>query len=81
MPNAIEGQLVCPDTPIAIVVSRFNELITNRLVEGACQTITRHGGNVDSIDVSMFRDHLRFRSQHRNSLKVRSTPLSSVWVP
>ena len=51
MPNTIEGQLVCPDTPIAIVVSRFNDLITSRLVEGACDTIHRHGGNVDKIDV------------------------------
>ena len=51
MPNTIEGQVVCPDAPFAIVVSRFNDLITSRLVDGACSTIERHGGNTDKIDV------------------------------
>ena len=51
MPNHIQGQLVCPDSHFAIVVSRFNDLITSRLVDGACETITRHGGNAKKIDV------------------------------
>lgn len=51
MPNSIEGLLVCPDAAFAIVVSRFNDLITSRLVEGAVDTISRHGGNPDKIDV------------------------------
>ncbi|MEZ6131408.1 MAG: 6,7-dimethyl-8-ribityllumazine synthase [Planctomycetaceae bacterium] len=51
MPNSIHGELVCPDAAFAIVVSRFNDLITSRLVDGACETIARHGGNPDRIDV------------------------------
>jgi len=51
MPNSIHGELVCPDAAFAIVVSRFNDLITSRLVDGACETVTRHGGNPDRIDV------------------------------
>ncbi len=51
MPNSIQGQLVCPDAAFAIVVSRFNDLITSRLVDGACDTISRHGGNTDRVDV------------------------------
>lgn len=51
MPNSLHGELVCPDAAFAIVVSRFNDLITSRLVDGACETIMRHGGNLDRIDV------------------------------
>lgn len=51
MTNFIQGTLVCPDEPIAIVVSRFNDLITSRLVDGAVSTIERHGGNSEKADV------------------------------
>lgn len=51
MPNRIQGSVVCPDTPIAIVVSRFNDLITERLVDGAVTTVQRHGGNTEQVDV------------------------------
>ncbi|GAB5441142.1 MAG: 6,7-dimethyl-8-ribityllumazine synthase [Fuerstiella sp.] len=51
MPNYINGQLVCSDVRFAIVVSRFNDLITSRLVDGACDTITRQGGSSDDIDI------------------------------
>ena len=51
MSNTIQGELVCPDVSFAIVVSRFNDLITSRLVDGACETIVRHGGNSAKIDV------------------------------
>lgn len=51
MPNTIQGGLTCPESRFAIVVSRFNDLITSRLVDGACETIVRHGGSADSIDV------------------------------
>lgn len=51
MPNKIQGGLTCPNTAFAIVVSRFNDLITSRLVDGACETITRHGGDASKIDI------------------------------
>ena len=51
MTNTIHGESVCPDANFAIVVSRFNDLITSRLVDGARETITRHGGNAEKIDV------------------------------
>jgi 6,7-dimethyl-8-ribityllumazine synthase len=34
----------------AIVVSRYNELITDRLKEGAIQTLLRHGADPNAID-------------------------------
>ncbi len=36
---------------IAIVASRFNELITQKLVDGALDALTRHGTGFDDIDV------------------------------
>ncbi len=35
----------------AIVVSRFNQRITDRLVDGAVDTLIRHGAPKDSIDI------------------------------
>ena len=51
MSNILQGELICPDAAFAIVVSRFNDLITSRLVDGARETITRHGGNDGKTDV------------------------------
>ncbi len=39
----IEGQLIADDEHYAIVVARFNELVTKRLLEGALDTFLRHG--------------------------------------
>ncbi|HEX6535435.1 MAG TPA: 6,7-dimethyl-8-ribityllumazine synthase [Gemmatimonadaceae bacterium] len=36
---------------IAVVASRFNETITQRLVDGALDALTRHGAAFDDIDV------------------------------
>lgn len=36
---------------VAIVVSRFNESVTQKLVEGAVDALTRHGGARENIDV------------------------------
>ena len=39
------------DRAVAIVVSRFNEGITQKLVDGAIDALTRHGGALENIDV------------------------------
>jgi 6,7-dimethyl-8-ribityllumazine synthase len=36
---------------VAIVVSRFNESVTMRLLEGAIDALERHGGKRENIDV------------------------------
>ncbi len=51
MPNYIQSELTAKNAKFAIVVSRFNDLITRRLVDGACDIITRLGGSDDLIDV------------------------------
>lgn len=49
--NIIEGRLLTGDDRYAIVVSRFNELITSRLLEGAIDTLYRHGLDRSQITV------------------------------
>ena len=39
------------DRVVAIVVSRFNEGVTQKLVDGALDALTRHGGARENIDV------------------------------
>jgi len=53
MPKIYEGNLIGGGLTFAIVVSRFNSFITDRLLEGALDTLKRHG--VDLDDVSVFR--------------------------
>ena len=47
-----EGQLIADGLKIGIVASRFNEFITNKLMEGAIDALKRHGVNEDDIAVA-----------------------------
>lgn len=47
-----EGKLIGKDLKVAIVVSRFNDFITGRLLEGAKDTLIRHDVNEDNIAVA-----------------------------
>lgn len=47
----IEGNLDGSGLKIAIAVSRFNELITSKLLDGALDTLKRHGVDEKSIDI------------------------------
>jgi 6,7-dimethyl-8-ribityllumazine synthase len=49
MPALIEGMLNASGKKFALVASRFNELITRKLVEGAIDCIVRHGGSESDI--------------------------------
>jgi len=51
MPTTIEGCRVAGETPVAIAVARFNELVTRRLLEGACEAWGRHGGDPEALTV------------------------------
>ncbi len=47
----IEGNIDAKGLRIAIVVSRFNSFITEKLVEGAVDSFKRHGGDGDNLTV------------------------------
>src|SRR5207237_8273170 len=49
--KVIEGHLSAAGLKFAIVVSRFNSFITERLVGGAVDALTRAGCNPDEIDI------------------------------
>jgi 6,7-dimethyl-8-ribityllumazine synthase len=49
--QAIEGKLVAGDEHYAIVVARFNELVTKRLLEGALDTFRQRGVRDDRLTV------------------------------
>ena len=51
MPTILEGSLLTGDDRAAIVVARFNDLITERLLAGALDTLKRHGLADDRITV------------------------------
>ncbi|MEX2672096.1 MAG: 6,7-dimethyl-8-ribityllumazine synthase [Phycisphaeraceae bacterium] len=51
MPKVIEGKVTADKLRLGIVVARFNSFITDKLLEGALGTITRHGGDAEAVTV------------------------------
>ncbi|MFB3133864.1 MAG: 6,7-dimethyl-8-ribityllumazine synthase [Rhodothermales bacterium] len=51
MPDYIEGDLVAGESRFAIVVSRFNAFITEKLLDGALDTLRRHQADLDRVTV------------------------------
>lgn len=52
MTTTYEGNLIAEGLRFAVVVSRFNEMITRRLLSGALDALARHGADEDQIDVA-----------------------------
>lgn len=50
--KTFEGQLTTADNDkFCIIISRFNDFIVSRLLDGAVDELKRHGVNPDNIDV------------------------------
>lgn len=52
MGKIYQGNLIGTGLKMAIIVSRFNEFITSKLLGGALDTLDRHGVNDEDIDVA-----------------------------
>ncbi len=52
MGNVFEGNLLGEGLKIGIVVARFNEFITGKLLSGAKDALSRHGVADENIDVA-----------------------------
>lgn len=52
MIQQIEGLLLAGQEKFAIVVARFNDLVTRRLLDGAIDTLRRHGATDEQISVA-----------------------------
>jgi len=51
MPKVLEGKLLAKGKKFAIVVSRFNDFITNKLTEGAVDALLRSGADTKDIEI------------------------------
>lgn len=51
MIKEIEGKLDASGQKIAIIVSRFNDFITSKLLEGALDCLKRHGATDENINI------------------------------
>ena len=51
MPTVIEANLTDQGGRYALVVSRFNDFITSKLLDGALDTLVRHGADADAATV------------------------------
>ncbi|MEK6776731.1 MAG: 6,7-dimethyl-8-ribityllumazine synthase [bacterium] len=51
MAKIIEGELQAKGFKFAIVVSRFNDFITSRLLDGAMDVLKRHGAADNDIEI------------------------------
>jgi 6,7-dimethyl-8-ribityllumazine synthase len=52
MPRVHEGKLDASSRRFAIVISRFNSLITSRLLDGALDCLRRHGCPEDNVEIA-----------------------------
>lgn len=50
--STFEGHLVGTGLKFGIVVARFNELLSSRLLSGAQDALVRHGVSADDVDVA-----------------------------
>ncbi len=52
MGKTIEAQLIGSGLKVGIVVGRFNEFITSKLLGGALDGLKRHGVDVNDVDIA-----------------------------
>ncbi len=52
MGKTVKASLLAKGRKFGIVVSRFNEFISSKLLEGSIDTLTRQGADEESIDVT-----------------------------
>lgn len=52
MGQTYEGHLIGSELKIALVVGRFNDAITSKLLGGASATLIRHGVDEENIDIA-----------------------------
>ena len=50
--NVLEGKVVAQEMKVGIIVARFNEFITSKLLGGALDGLTRHDVPEENVDVA-----------------------------
>ena len=64
--KTLEGQLTAQGMKVAIVVARFNEFITSKLLSGAIDCLERHGMDNEDITAVWSQEHSRSLWQRRS---------------
>lgn len=49
--QVVEGRLIATGLKFGVVVSRFNDFITSRLLDGCIDTLARHGASASAIEI------------------------------
>ncbi len=80
MPNFYEGNLVATGLRFGIVVSRWNAFITERLLDGALDTLRRHGADLDTVDVVRVPGTFEVPLAARRMAQGAATTPSSAWA-
>lgn len=52
MPKTFQGKIIGKDKKFGIVISRFNEFISSKLLEGALDCFKRHEVDEENIDIA-----------------------------
>lgn len=52
MTKVLQGNMTAAGKKFGIVISRFNEFITSKLLDGAVDALTRHGADANNIEVA-----------------------------
>lgn len=52
MTKVLQGKMTAEGKRFGIVISRFNEFITGKLLDGALDALTRHGADGEKIEVA-----------------------------
>ena len=52
MPKILEGKISAEDYQFGIIVSRFNDFISSKLVEGAMDALRRHGAKEEQVTLA-----------------------------
>jgi len=72
MAQQLQGELVAADRPIAIVVARFNDLITRHMLWAAQQTWQRLGGRDEALTVTWVPGSLELPVTARHLAETRT---------
>ena len=82
MSKNLEGNLIAKDKRFAIVVSRFNDFVTDRLVGGAIDALLRCGAGDDDIEIgktSCFARFFPLISNMRAKMLAIPNPVCPLW--
>ena len=75
----IEGQLVIRDERFCIIAGRFNESIVDKLVQGAVDTLKRHGADEAAIHLVRVPGCIELPLAAQRAAKTEPPGFSKVW--